>query len=322
MADESAAIQPSVALEDVRLARTRIERYIRHTPLMHAQLPTPAGAFVPVMLKMENLQVTGSFKIRGALNATACFVEQGDYAGVTAGSGGNHGPALARAGRLLGLPVLIVVPASTPRRKISHLESEGAQVVVGGQTFVEFTEQAREIAAARDWAYLPPFGSAALMAGHGTIALEILEAAPQLDVLVVPMSSGGLAGGVALAVKSIRPQTRVIGVEESWAPRLTESLRAGRTVELPPFHTQAEVQFPRRTSDFNFAYVRQYVDEIVLGDDDEVEDAAHMLWEEVEIRATRSGAAAVAAIVGSKLSLAPDQLACALVCGRGAAGLF
>ncbi|MCA1646837.1 MAG: pyridoxal-phosphate dependent enzyme, partial [Chloroflexi bacterium] len=239
-------LQEEVSLDDVRRARTRIEGHIRYTPMMHAQLPEVAGGFVSVMLKMENLQVTGSFKIRGALNATACFLEQGIYGGITTGSGGNHGPAVARAGRLLGLPTLVVVPASTPRRKITHLESEGAQVVVGGQTFEAFSEQAQEFAIARNWAYLPPFGIAASMAGHGTIALEILEVAPDVDVLVVPIGSGGLAGGIAVAVKTIRPQVRVIGVEESWAPRLTESLRAGRTVELPPFHTEAEVQFPRR----------------------------------------------------------------------------
>jgi threonine dehydratase len=314
--------QPAVSLDDVRRARTRIERYIRYTPLMHAKLPKIAGDYVSVMLKMENLQVTGSFKIRGALNATARFIEQGIYAGVATGSGGNHGPAVARAGRLLGLPTLVVVPASTERRKITRLESEGAQVVVGGPTFIEFTEQAREFAAERNWAYLPPFGNADLMAGHGTIALEILEVVPDVDVLVVAMASGGLAGGVAVAAKTIRPQVRVIGVEESWAPRLTESLRAGESVELPPFLTEPELQFPRRTSELNFAYVRQYVDEIALADEHEIAAAAHMLWDEVEVRATRSGAAAVAAVVVSKVALAPDQRVCALVCGRGAAGLF
>jgi threonine dehydratase len=314
--------QPAVALDDVRRARTRIEPYIRYTPLMHARLPNAAGELASVMLKMENLQVTGSFKIRGALNAAACFLEQGACAGIAIGAGGNYGPAVARAGRLLGLPTLVVVPAHASRHKIEHLESEGALVVVGGRTFDEFTEQAREFASARGWAYLTPFGNEASMAGHGTIALEVLEAAPDLDVLVVPIGTGALAAGIGVAVKSLRPHVRVVGVEESWSPRLTESLRAGRTVDLPPFQTEAEVQFPRRTSEFNFAYVRQFVDEIVVADDDEIAEAAHMLWEEVEIRATRSAAAAVAAIVSGKVSVTSDQHVCALVCGRGAAGLF
>jgi threonine dehydratase len=312
----------ALTLDDVRRAHARIEPLIRFTPLMHAFVPRVAGGYVGVLLKLENLQVTGSFKIRGALNAVACFAEQGAYAGVTTGSGGNHGPAVARAARLHGLPALVVVPASTPRRKITSLESEGAEVVVGGQTFVEFTEQASAFAKARGWAYLPPFGNAALVAGHGTIALEILQVVPDLNTLIVPVGSGGLAGGVAVAVKGVRPQVRVIGVEESWAPRLTESLRAGRVVELPPFHTDAEVQFPRSTSKLNFELVREYVDDIVLADDHEVADAAHMLWEEVEIRTTRSGASSVAAIVGTKMSLPPGQRVCALVCARGAAGLF
>jgi threonine dehydratase len=115
---------------------------------------------------------------------------------------------------------------------------------------------------------------------------------------------------------------RVVGVEASWSPRLTESLRAGRTVELPPFQTEAEVQFPRRTSEFNFACVRQFVDEIVVADDAAIAETAHMLWEEVEIRATRSAAAAVAAIVDGKVSVKQDQHVCALICGSGAAGLF
>jgi threonine dehydratase len=311
-----------VSLGHVLEARARIERYIRYTPLMHARLPSVAGDSIAVMLKLENLQVTGSFKIRGALNATAEFLEHGGSGGVATGSGGNHGQAVALAGRLLGLPTLVVVPASAPRRKIARLESEGAEVVVGGQSYLEFSEQARAYAADRGWLYLPPFGDAALLAGHGTIALEILEAAPDLNLLALPIGSGGLAGGVAVAIKSLRPEVYVIGVEERWKPRLTESLRAGRVVELPPFHTDIEIQFPRSTSELNLQYVRNFVDEIVLGDDDEVAEAAHMLWEEVEIPATRSGAAAVAAIVAGKAPVNADQRVCALVCGRGAAGLF
>jgi threonine dehydratase len=313
---------PDLTLEQIQRAHARIQQYISYTPLMHARLPNTAGEFVPVTLKLENLQVTGSFKLRGALNAAACIAEDGVYGGITTGSGGNHGPAVARAGQLFGLPTLIVVPAGTPLRKISRLESEGAEVLVGGELFDEFEEEARRVAVRRKWAYLPPFGDTRLMAGHGTIALEIIETAPETSVLVVPIGSGGLAAGIAVASKALRPDIRIVGVEESWSPRISQSLRAGRVVKLPPFHTEAERQFPRSTTPLIFTYIRSCVDEIVLADDEELVDAARVLWDQLEIRATRSAASAVAAVLRCKTSIRPDQRVCALVCGRGAAGLF
>jgi threonine dehydratase len=310
-----------IDLQDIEQARRLLAGHVRHTPLVPAvalSRPLPGGG--ALTLKLESLQVTGSFKARGATYKALTLPPEAAGRGLVTASGGNHGLGVAYAGRLIGAPVTIYLPANAPASKAERLERWGARVVRAGTVWDEADAEARRAAERDGLTYLHAFADPAVIAGQGTVGLEILEDAPETDLLLVAIGGGGLIAGVATAAKALRPSLRVVGVEPTGAPTLYESLRAGAVIELDRITTAANTLAPRRSAEINLAIIRETVDEIVLVTDEEMRDAARWLWFEMGIAAELSGAAAVAALLSGRAG-AGALRTCALVCGAGTDGL-
>jgi threonine dehydratase len=309
-------------IDEIRAAAGRMRGYVRRTPLLAA---TPikrqrelAGG---LRLKLEALQVTGSFKARGAINAVFALPPTQLRRGIATASGGNHGLAVAYAGWATGLPATIFLPRSVAADKIAKLDVWGARVVMSGEVWDDSNRAALHHAETEGLAYIHPFADPEVIAGQGTIALEILNEAPDLDTLLVAIGGGGLISGVAIAAKALKPGIRIIGVEPVGAPTLHDSLAAGCLVELTHLDTAAVTLAPRRSEPVNFTIVREAVERIVLVDDAEMRAAARWLWREIGVAAELSGAAAVAALLSGSYRPQKDERICAIICGAGTDGI-
>ena len=280
-----------VTLDDIRGAARRVAAIARRTPLL--DVSAPAGR--PLLLKCENMQPGGAFKIRGAFNMIAQLTADQRRRGVITFSSGNHGQAVALAARELGAPAVVVMPTTAPQIKVEGTRAAGAEVIFAGTTSVERRQRAEAEAAARGLTMVPPFDHAWIIAGQGSAGLEILEQCPQVAAVVVPIGGGGLAAGVAAAIKLSRPGVRVVGVEPSGAAAMKASLDAGHAVTLDRTHSVADGLMPVRPGDLTFAHVRRFVDEVVTVEDEQIVDAVLWLFDKVAVRAEPSGAATVAA---------------------------
>src|SRR5690606_10782883 len=263
----------------------------------------------------------GSFKARGATNKLLTLDAATVARGLVTASGGKHGLGVPYAGWQAQVPARIYLPASTPQAKADKLRAWGAEVAVEGAVWDEANAAALAAAERDGLAYVHPFADPAVIAGQGTVALELLEDAPELDAVIVAIGGGGLISGVALAAKALKPQIRVIGVEPVGAPTLKESVAAGRLVTLPRIETEAGTLAPRRSAELNLELVRRPVDEIVLVSDDDMRRSARWLWFECGVAAELSGAAAVAALLAGVWTPPAGARVGALVCGAGADGL-
>lgn len=311
-----------IDLQDIQAAQARISNYVRHTPLVKAKpVKQPICQAESLYLKLECLQICGSFKARGAVNKLLSIpLEQLQHGLVTA-SGGNHGLGVAYAGWLAKVPATIYLPQSTPLAKAHALESWGAKVIFEGSVWDEANRAALQASEQEGLNYIHPFADAAVIAGQGTLGLEILEDAPDIDTLLVAIGGGGLISGVSIAARSVKADMKIIGVEPVGAPTLYESVRAGKVVELPQIATTAGTLAPRRSAVLNLEIIQNNVDDIVLMTDAEMREAARWLWFEMGIAAELSGAAAVAALLCGKVSPASSEKVCALVCGAGTDGM-
>lgn len=307
-------------LTDLESAAVRIAPHVRRTPLLEVKLPPGPGRPEKVALKLENLQVTGSFKARGAANKVLSLPATPKVHGLVTASGGNHGLGVAFAGGLAGLPVSIYLPANVPRAKAEQLERWGARLIWEGEVWDDANAAALAAAEGDGLTYVHPFADPAVLAGQSTVGLEILAQQPETDVVVVAIGGGGLSSGVALAIQALKPACRLLGVEPTGAPTLFESLRAGRVIELPEVRTAANTLAPRRSHETNVAILTEHMERIDLVEDDEMRDAARWLWCEAGVAAELSGAAALAAILSGRLDLSPSDRVCAIVCGAGTAG--
>src|SRR6202522_530811 len=213
-----------ITLADVRAAQTRIAAQLSNTPCLHSRTLTQlTGA--QIYIKFENLQFTASFKERGALNRLLQLTASERERGVCTMSAGNHGQAVAYHAHRLGIPATIVMPRHTPFVKVEHTRSHGAEVVLHGETLSEAFERAQQIMTARGLTFVHPYDDPAVMAGQGTIGLEMLAAAPELEMLVVPIGGGGLISGVAVAAKALSPRIEIIGVQTESYPSMPAALR-------------------------------------------------------------------------------------------------
>jgi threonine dehydratase len=316
-----AMTDPAALYASLGAAARRIAPHIRRTPLLDAG-PLPGGEpGSRLRLKLENLQVTGSFKARGATNKMLTLPPAQVARGLVTASGGNHGLGVAYAGRLAGAPVTIYLPANVPAAKAAKLERWGAKVVRVGTVWDEANEAALAAAEREGTTYLHPFADLDVIAGQGTLALEALDDEPATDLMVAAIGGGGLIAGVATAVKGRSSGIRMIGVEATGAPKIHQSLRAGRVIELAEVTTAANTLAPRASHELNFAIIQEKVDDVVLVTDDEMRAAAQWLWFEAGVAAELSGAASLAAILTGKIPLAGVRSACAVVCGAGTDGL-
>lgn len=285
------------------------------TPLLHAHwLSEEVGA--QVRLKCENLQRAGAFKIRGAYTAIARLEEGQRARGVIAYSSGNHAQGVALAARLFGIRAVVVMPTTAPAVKREGARRLGAEVVLEGTTSIERQQRAESIAAEQGLTVVPAFDHPDIIAGQGTTAMEILEDWPAVEVILVPIGGGGLISGMAAYVKQTRPEIRVIGVEPVTANAMKQSLAAGEPVTIPPARTIADGLMPVRPGDLTFLHVREYVDDIVLVDDDAILHATRRLLGDSRLIVEFSGAATVAALLSRAFDPHGSQVAAVLSGGN------
>lgn len=307
-----------ITVDDVHAAAGRIAGKVRRTPVMEADnLKTELSPEASVVLKLELLQVTGSFKARGATNRLFTCDPAVLANGIVAASGGNHGLATARAGFVSGVPVTIFLPDNATPAKIAKLEQWGAETRIVGSVWHEANAAALEHVEKTGAAYFHPFADPYVVAGQGTVALEILDQIADVDTVLVAMSGGGLISGVGTALRALRPNVRVIGIEAAGCPVLLRSLEAGENQGLKEVTTRVATMACARTEDAIFEIVRDTVDEIVLVEDEEMLQAASWLWFELGLAADLSGAAAIAALRQKRIAIQPGERICAIICGAG-----
>ena len=249
----------------------------------------------PLWLKCESLQPGGAFKIRGAYNMVAQLTDEQRRQGVITYSSGNHGQAVALAARETGSPAVVVMPTTAPRIKVEGAKGFGAEVVFEGTTSLHRRARAESIAAERGLTMVPPFDHEWIIAGQGTLGLEILDQLPDVATVLAPIGGGGLVSGVAAAIKQSRPAVQVIGIEPSGAAGMKRSIEAGEVRTLEGSASIADGLMAARPGDLNFAHVQQFVDRIDTVDDREIAAAVRWLFLRAKIVAEPSGAATVAA---------------------------
>jgi threonine dehydratase len=296
-------------LADVYRARVAIAPWVRRTPLVRSD-PLSRALDRDVHLKLETLQETGAFKLRGATNRLLALSEAERERGVVAVSTGNHARAVAHAAKALGVPVTVFMSSLVPANKVEAVRALGAEVEIAGDSQDAAEVDARRRAAERSRAFVSPFDDRWIIAGQGTIGLELLEDLPGLDAVLVPLSGGGLIGGIALALKSAGPGIRVIGVTMARGAAMHESLRAGRPVEVieEPSLADSLGGGIGRDNRYTFALARDVVDEVVLVDEDEIAAGmAHCYWHEQQI-VEGAAAVGVAALLAGKVAIPGERI--------------
>ena len=292
----------SVTLTTIQAARARIGEAIYFSPCqLSSDLSELTG--LPLHLKLENLQRTGSFKERGALNKLLTLSQAERERGVVTASAGNHAQGVAFHAAALGIRAQIVMPLATPQIKVAATRGFGADVVLHGSNYDEACEEALRRCLEEGRTFIHPFDDAEIINGQGTIGLELLEQVPDLEAVVVPIGGGGLISGVACALKETNPRIRVIGVEPEKLPSMLRAREAGAPVTLNAEATVADGIAVRRAGDLTLPLVSRYVDEIVTVDDEEIASAILMLLEHEKTLAEGAGAAALAALLQSKTNL-------------------
>src|ERR1041385_6753655 len=298
-------VPATVTLDDIRAARDRISGVIYHSPCPYSlQLSRLCGC--EIYCKLDHLQITGSFKERGARNKLKLLIERSaasgqraEHRGVIAASAGNHALALAYHGRELGVPVTVVMPRWAPLIKVSNCRSFGANVVLHGEAYDEAKRRALDIAQQEGLTYIPGFDDADIVAGQGTMGLEILEDVPDVDAVVVPVGGGGLIAGVATAIKALRPSVRIIGVEAQNAPTMHESLRQGRVVKIKTQPTLADGLSIAEAGQICFDIVRKTVEKVILVDEAQIATSVLRLLELEKTVVEGAGAVPLAAAMNS-----------------------
>ncbi len=284
----------------IEAAYERVRSHVIQTPC------TPSEAFGEIFggrawFKFENLQRTGSFKERGALNRILAIPEEDRPRGVVAASAGNHAQGVAYHAVRLGLAATIVMPERTPLIKVSSTERLGAEVVLHGTSYDDAMEEALRRHHATGATLIHAFDDEYISAGQGTIGIELLEQCPEMDVLVVPVGGGGLIGGIALAVKSVRPEVRVVGVEAETLPAALRARQAGKIVAVEPGETIADGIAIRRVGDVNFPILEQWVDDLVTVSEEEIASAVLLLLEREKTVAEPAAAVTLAAVLGGQV---------------------
>jgi threonine ammonia-lyase medium form len=303
-----------LSLADIRSARARLAGRIHTTPVMSAtRLGDRVG--VRLLLKCENFQKTGSFKARGALNYLSQLAPTERERGVVTFSAGNHAQSLAWAARQTGVNATVVMPAAASPLKAAASRDYGADVVLFGANGMEALAKARDLERERGLVFAHPFDHEHVMAGQGTTALELLEQAPDLDAVVVPVGGGGLIAGILVAIKESNPKIRVYGVEPTGAAGMRRSLDAGRPVTLDSVKTIADGLAAPMAGNLTYEVVKRYADDVVLIDDDAIAAALRDLLTSAKVLAEPGGAASTAAVLTRAVPLRPGERVAVIVSG-------
>jgi threonine dehydratase len=294
-------LQDDLITEIVKRGREALEvvgKYAHKTPL---ELSTTFSRITggTVLLKYENLQKTGAFKVRGALYKV--YKLKDEYRGVVAASAGNHAQGVAYAAGIFGLKAVIVMPEGAPISKIEATRGYGAEVVLKGRVFDETLAEAKRIAEERGYALVHAFDDLDVIAGQSTIAFEIMEQADRFDQVIVPIGGGGLISGVGAVVKYYRPYVRVVGVEPAAAPKTIAALREGRPVEIRPSATIADGLVVKKIGSITFEVIKRVVDNVVSVGEDEIARAIYLLLERGKVLAEGAGAVGLAALLSGKV---------------------
>lgn len=289
-------------LIDVYLAKRKIKKSIYRTPLVKSpglrEIVT-----AECYLKLENLQNTGSFKIRGATNKILSLSDDERNRGVIAVSSGNHGRAVASVAQKYNIPAVICISETVPRNKVQAIRELGAEIVIAGKSYDEASEGAEKLQVERGLTMIHPFDDPYVIAGQGTIGLELIEDLPEIDTAIVPLSGGGLLGGIALTLKSINPKIRTIGVSMDRGPAMFESLKAGRIMEVieEPTLADALVGGIGKNNAHTFAIIQQFVDETVLVSEGEIAAGMTFALERHQLVLEGGGAVGIAAVLAGKV---------------------
>ena len=309
-----------VSLQDILEAQTRLHGVAVRTPLFEW---TGAADQRKLFLKLENQQPIGAFKLRGAYNKVASLSEDERRRGVISYSSGNHGQGVAYAARALGVKAIIVMPGNAPKNKLEATAALGAEIITVGPGSEERRLRAEQLAAKHGYAIVPPYNDEKIIAGQGTVALEILEDLPNVETVLVPVGGGGLISGISAAIKlsnteRSRPQIKVIGVEPELAADAQASLRAGRIVSCPAEQVSQTLADGLRTQSIgaiNFEHIRAYVDDIVTVTEDEIREAVRALSGNAKTLAEPSGAVAPAAFLFHAGELPNTKINVAVISG-------
>jgi threonine dehydratase len=309
-----------VSLQDIRAARALLHGIAIHTPLFEWTGPADQRK---LFLKLENLQPIGAFKLRGAYNKVASLSEDDRRRGVISYSSGNHGQGVAYAARALGVKAIIVMPGNAPKNKLDATAALGAEIIIVGPGSEERRLRAEELAAEHGYAIVPPYNDEKIIAGQGTVGLEILEDLPNVETVLVPVGGGGLISGISAAIKLSNtelshPKIKVIGVEPELAADAQASLRAGRIVSSPAEQVSQTLADGLRTQSIgaiNFEHIRAYVDDIVSVTEDEIREAMRVLSTNPKTLAEPSGAVAVAAFLFHADELPNTRINVAVISG-------
>jgi threonine dehydratase len=289
-----------INLENIKQAQERIEGVVAKTPLAYAPYLSELSS-ANVYLKKENLQITGAFKIRGAYNKIASLSESERAKGVIAASAGNHAQGVALSANRFGIKAVIVMPESTPLTKVNGVKYYGAEVVLHGSNYDEAYAYAIDYAQKNNLTFVHPFEDAEVIAGQGTVGLEILESCEQLDAVIIPIGGGGLIAGMATAIKALSPNTKVIGVSASGAPAFKQSYELKNAIDTTQVRTIADGIAVRDTSKITLDYALKYVDEVLSVDDEEIASAILYLLEKQKLVVEGAGSVGVAALLHGKV---------------------
>ncbi len=289
-------MEPFVTLDEIRAARERIKSAARYTPLIDVPYPPEVSSDIRLRLKCENLQPMGAFKIRGAFNMISQLPKENLERGVITYSSGNHGQAVALAAMKLGAPAVIVMPTTAPQVKIDGCKAYGAEVIMEGSTSLDRQRRAEQEAKERGLTIVPPFDHRQIIIGQGTMGLEILEQCPDVGTVFVPAGGGGMASGVAAAIKLSKPSVRIVAVEPEGAPKMTKSLEAGQPITLPFSKSIADGLMNLRPGDITFAHIRQFVDEVVTVSEGAIATTVGWLFRNSRLVVEPSGAVTTAAV--------------------------
>ncbi|MGQ0647471.1 MAG: threonine ammonia-lyase [Gemmatimonadaceae bacterium] len=303
----------SLTLNDFRDVRHRIAPHIKHTPLLTSRQLSEQTGF-EARLKAEMFQRVGSYKIRGPLNKFALMPDEQKRRGVVCSSAGNHAQGVALAAKIHGIRAVICMAENATPAKIAATKAYGGEVVLHGSIWDEANEKAKELVRSEGLTYVHPFDDEQLIAGQGTLGLEVVQDWPELDAIVVPIGGGGLISGVSMAVKSHNPKIRVIGVESSDGPAMQRSIAAGQleTIECRTIIDGLRVQ---RAGEINFSVVQRYVDDIVALPDAEIFDAMIWVMERCKLVVEGAAAAPVAALLHGLVKVPPGSRVVAVLSG-------
>ena len=302
-----------VSLADIRAARAAVAGRVHHTPLFSsATLGRRIGA--ELVLKAEFLQKTGSFKVRGVFNKISKLSPEQKRAGLVSVSAGNHAAALSYAASAEGVHAAIVMPETASPTKVRASQEYGGEIILHGNAAAAFAKM-DQLRDERGYTLVHPYDDEHIIAGHGTVGLEIMEDLRDVDVVVVPVGGGGLISGVAAAVKQMRPETRVYGVEPVGAPTLRNALDAGKVVRLESVQTIADGLAAPMVGQLNLEHVNAYVDDVVLVNDDEIRDALRFVLERCKFMLEPAGVAGIAALLSKRIEVKPNARVVAVASG-------